>query len=274
VSVIKKNNKLSNSIFRKFVIILITYISVSVAVYFFGEKFIYFPPAPSYSDNEKIIKLKTSTGEKISSFFYKNPEADYTILYCHGNAEDIGFFFNPILNRLYKLNFSVFVFDYNGYGTSQGKPSEKKTYDDARAAYKYVVEELKIPPEKIILYGHSLGAAVAIDLAANNKVAGVILEAPFISAFRVITQLPLFPFDRYINISKIDKLKSPVLVMHGKKDEVIPFWHGKKIFENVGAPKLSLWVDDADHINLAATAGIKHDNIIREFVALVKNSNH
>jgi len=272
VSVIKENNKLTTKLFRALVVIIITYFSASVLVYFSAEKFIFLPPEkPSYSDNDKIIKLKTLNGEYISAKYFNNPTADYIVIYCHGNAEDIGIFFYAILNKLYKLNFSVFAFDYRGYGTSQGKSSEDNTYQDVRAAYKYVVEELKIPPEKIILYGHSLGAAVAIDLAAEKKVAGVILEAPFISAFRVITKYPLFPFDRFKNILKVDKIKAPVLVLHGKKDEVIPFWHGQKVFEKIKSKKLSLWVDDADHINLANKAGIKQDNIINEFIALINN---
>ncbi len=266
------DNKLKK-VFRIVMIFFITYFSVSLLVYFFGERLIFFPPnPPSYSDNETILQIDIPKGQKITATYYKNPKSEYTIIYCHGNAEDIGVFTFYVLNKLYKLNFSFFSFDYTGYGIISGKPSEKNTYQDAQAAYEYVVKQLNIPPEKIIIYGHSLGAAVAIDLATQKEVAGVILEAPFISAFRVITQFPLFPFDRYRNISKISKINCPVLVLHGKKDDVVPFWHGQKIFEKANDPKLFLWVDDADHINLASAAGKKYDNIINEFVSLLNSS--
>lgn len=235
-----------------------------IYAYFLADSLIFQPQFSSYKDNEKIIKLTTSDGAKISAKFYENPNAAHTILFSHGNAEDIGEM-DLMLAEFQKNGFAVLAYDYRGYGTSDGKAAEEKVYQDIDAAFAYLTNELKLPPEKIIVHGRSLGSAVSIDLAARQKVGGLIVESSFISAFRVLTKYKIAPFDKFQNISKIKSVKCPVLFIHGRKDRIIPFWHGEKLFAEANEPKFSLWIDEADHNNIFEVGGKTYSQAIQDF---------
>jgi len=222
------------------------YLFFILYAYFFSDKIIFLEPASSYQDDDTIIKIRTRDGALISAKYLPNPDARFTILYSHGNAADIGNL-QHVLEEFHNHGFAVFTYDYEGYGTSTGRPSEQKTYEDVDAAYRYLTVTLKIPPNRIISYGQSLGAALAIDIASRKPVAGLIAESPFVTSFRTLTVLPIVPFDKFDNLSKIRLIEAPTLIIHGKKDHVIPFWHGKKLYENVNAPKQYLWLGDAGH---------------------------
>ena len=140
---------------------LYLYIGLGIFAYFFADRLIFQPQHHSYSDNNSITKLTTPSGEKIASKFFKNPSAEYAILFSHGNAEDI-FTSENFTQKLSDAGFNVFAYDYRGYGLSEGKPSEKNSYEDAETAYNYLTNELKNAPEKIIIFGRSLGGAVAM----------------------------------------------------------------------------------------------------------------
>jgi len=240
------------------------YLGLLLIAWFFPDKVIFQPQPSSYKDGPDVIKIRTQNGETISAKFYENPGAEYTILFSHGNAEDIGDI-EPIILYVRDSGFSVFAYDYRGYGTSQGTPSEKKAYEDINAAYGYLTGDLKIPPARVILHGRSLGGAVAVDLASREPVAGLILESTFITAFRVVTYIPVLPFDKFESISKLEKVSCPVLVIHGRQDGVIGFHHGEKLFSAVRGPKVSLWVDDAGHNNLFDTARESYLKTIQDF---------
>ena len=232
----------------------------------FADKLIFQPQPSSYRDNSEIIKLTAASGERISARFFQNPKAEYTILFSHGNAEDIGtaaFF----LEELRNAGLAVFAYDYRGYGTSEGKPSEENVYQDAQRAYKYLTSELKIPPEKIIVHGRSLGGAVAIDLAAREKCGGLIVESSFVSAFRVVTKYPIFPFDKFESLKKINRVQCSVLFIHGKKDTLIPFWHAEQLITAANEPKFSLWIDEGDHNNIYSIGRKFYLEKIRDFAA-------
>jgi hypothetical protein len=229
---------------------IFVYFGVFFILYFFADNIIFQPQSPSYRDTNEIVKLDVGGGEKISAIHLKSQDSRYTILFNHGNAEDIGTT-RETLERLRSMEFSVFSYDYRGYGTSSGQASESNSYQDADAAYRYLVDDLQIAPNKIIVLGRSLGGAVAVDLASRRVVGGLIIESSFVTAFRVVTHIPLFPFEKFNSLSKIGNVRCPVLVIHGKKDEVIPTWHGERLFQEANVPKLSLWVDGAGHNNLA-----------------------
>jgi abhydrolase domain-containing protein 17 len=243
---------------------LFVYLGLLIFAYFFADKLIFQPQFSSYKDNSEIIKLTTSNGEKISAKFYPNPNATHTILFCHGNAEDLNTA-GSMLKEFQKNGFAVLTFDYRGYGTSEGFPTEENVYRDADAAYEYLTNELKIPPEKIIVHGRSLGGAVAIDLASRQKVGGLIVESSFVSAFRVLTSYQITPFDKFKNLDKIKQVKCPVLFIHGRKDQIIPFWHGEKLFAEANEPKFSFWIDEAGHNNIYQTGGKAYLQRIRDF---------
>jgi fermentation-respiration switch protein FrsA (DUF1100 family) len=243
---------------------ILIYGCLALYAYFGAERIIFQPQKASYSDSQEILKLKTQDGIHISALYLPNAKATYTILYSHGNAEDLGDL-KPMLEDLNALGFSVFSYDYHGYGTSRGEPSEKNAYQDINAAYAYLTEHLKIPPNRIILYGRSVGGGPTVDLASRQKVAGLVLESSFVTAFRVLTRIPIVPFDQFSNNRKLLKVYCPTLIMHGKKDRVIPFHHGEKLFAMANEPKRCLWVDKANHDNLPWIAGDLYAKTLRQF---------
>ncbi len=257
---------------RMLLSLILIYLTFAIIIYFQVEKIIFLPPPSTYQDTDEIIKLTSEDGTKLSSSYLLNPDAKYTILYAHGNASDLGMI-KPKLEQLKDIGFSVLAYDYRGYGTSEGKPSEKNTYKDIDTAYNYLTQELKIPPQQIIPFGCSLGGGSAIDLAVRKPVAGLITESTFTSIFKVKVPIKILPFDKFPNLEKISKVKCPVLIMHGKLDEVVPFYHSKQLFEQAPSPKLSLWIEDAKHNNFQYAAGERYTKILKEFIELVNNHN-
>ncbi len=239
---------------------------VAVFVFFYADRLIFQPQPASYPDSQNILKVKTVDGEMISAIYLPNPAATYTLLYAHGNAEDLGQIL-PALLDLQQMGFAVFSYDYRGYGTSQGNPSERNAYRDIDAAYQYLTTTLNVKPQQLIVYGRSVGGGSAIDLASHQPVAGAIVESTFTTAFRVLTRIPLFPFDKFSNIDKLDRLNCPLLVIHGTDDEVIPFAHGQQLFAAAKEPKQFLWVDGAGHNNLRDIAGDRYSTALQQFTA-------
>ncbi len=245
------------------VIAFVSYFGLMVFALLFAEQVIFQPRPASYKDDSSILKLETANLEKISAKYFQNENAEYTILFSHGNAEDIGdnFYFEELRNA----GFSVFAYDYRGYGTSDGTASEENAYEDIEAAYNYLVSDLNIQPEKIIVHGRSLGGAVSVDLASKKQCGGLIIESSFVSAFRVLTKYPVFPFDKFKSISKIKDVQCPVLIIHGKKDSLIAFWHGESLFAQANELKNHLWVDEANHNDLFAISKTDYLRAIQEF---------
>jgi len=236
---------------------------------FFGDRLIFQPQPSSYTDTDQILKLKTMKGAFISVFYLQNPGATYTILYSHGNAEDLGDI-REVLQRFHKHGFAVIAYDYSGYGTSSGQPSEDAAYADISAVYDHAVRKIGLRPENILLFGRSVGGGPSLDLAVRETVGGLILESSFVSAFRVVTTIPLFPVDKFNNLNKIKALPCPILVIHGKQDSIIPFWHGERLYEEANPPKMRFWVDAARHNDLMWTAGESYWETLERFVGLVE----
>ncbi|WP_293337524.1 alpha/beta hydrolase [Microcoleus sp. CAWBG58] len=270
----KKNIKLllfgEFSVKRLLSSLIFIYAFLCLYAVFFSDRLIFQPPAASYQDTSEIIKLSSANGMKISAVHFPNPQAQYTILYSHGNAEDLGYI-SSVLQDIRDIGFAVFAYDYQGYGTSQGKPSEYNVYRDISAAYSYLTQQLRVPPKQIILYGRSVGGGPAIDLAARQSVGGLVVESSFVSVFRVLTRIPLFPFDKFVNIDKIGKVRSPVLILHGKADRVVPFWHGEELFAAAKEPKLNFWVDRAGHNDLMEVAGDRYATTLQRFAGAIAN---
>src|SRR5215471_1594899 len=223
-------------------------------VAFFSDRLIFLPHPSSYKDGQEILKLTTRSGKKISALYLVNPQAKFTLLVSHGNAEDLGddrFW----LEELEHAGFSILAYDYEGYGTSEGKPGERAAYEDESAAYDYLTQTLGVATDKIIIYGRSVGSGPAVHLAARKPVAGLILQSPFVSAFRVLTRVPLLPFDKFPNYKDNRKVHCPLLIIHGDSDTVIAPWHGKKLYELANEPKKYVPVPGADHNDLEMVAG-------------------
>jgi len=187
-----------------------------------------------------------------------NEEKDpFTIIYSHGNAEDIGQSAELMKLLKNKLQANVVSYDYVGYGTCKGRPSEDKCYKSILTVYNYLLKN-GVKSEKIVLFGRSLGSGPAVHLAfllskMKTKIAGVILQSPLESAIRVVsTRLATLPVDMFENIKKIDKIRCPILIMHGTMDEVVPYVHGQHLEAKV-SPKY-LWrfysINGAGHNNI------------------------
>lgn len=252
-------------LFSVFIIAVIAYIGLVLFAYFCSNSLIFPVPQAHYQDTSQIIKLKTRDNTLISAIYLPQEHTQYTILFSHGNAEDLGTTMS-FLKDLQQHGFTVFSYDYHGYGTSEGKPGEQNCYRDIDAAYDYLTQTLKIPPKKIILYGYSLGSGPTVDLAIRKPIAGIILAAPFVSAFRVMTHYPVLFFDKFENLKKIPQLKAPLLIMHGTKDHIVPFWHGKTLYDAAPLPKQHLWVKNAGHATIMELAGNTYWQTINDFV--------
>jgi abhydrolase domain-containing protein 17 len=240
------------------------YACVCLYAWFFADSRIFLPPTPSYSDSREILKFKTSDGVKLSALYLPNLKATQTILFSHGNGDDLGQI-RPLLTALQTSGFSVFAYDYRGYGTSGGRPTEQGSYRDVEAAYDYVTKTLHVPPQNIIGHGRSLGGAITLELAAHHPLGGLILESTFVSAFRVLAPFPFLPFEKFHSIGKLARVHSPVLVMHGTNDQTIPLWHGQKIYNLLQQPKQFLWVEGGDHNDLLDIAGTQYLQKIQAF---------
>lgn len=251
--------------------VIIIYVIVCLYVFFFADGKIFLPQPSTYQDSKEILKLTTPDRIQLSAVFLPNPASTYTILYAHGNAEDLGDI-QPVLEKLQSIGFSVFAYDYRGYGTSQGTPTEQNAYQDIDTVYDYLTKKMLIPTQKIIAYGRSVGAGSAVDLASRKPLAGLIIESAFTTAFQVIAPFPIFPFDKFRNIDKIVKVNCPVLVMHGKADDTIPFSHGQKLFAAAKEPKHYLWVAEAGHNDFMWVAGEQYAKTLWEFIRLVDSS--
>jgi len=237
-----------------------------------SDRMIFVPPHKSYSFEPEMVMIETPSGEKICAYYFVNSNAEFTLLYSHGNAEDIGQN-RFVFERFVEKGFSVLAYDYRGYGLSQGRPSEKNAYEDAAAAYAYLTDQAGVPANKIIPFGRSLGGSLAVGIAAEKPVAGLILQSAFTSAYRVVTRVPIFPFDKFKNLDKIDKINCPVLIMHGAKDGIVKPWHGEALYQAANKPKSYLMVEGAGHNDdLAAAAWDQYWQAIEEFKKMISKT--
>lgn len=239
----------------------------------YSEDLIFLPQAPTYSWSDELVSIQSKNSSApdqvntIVASYLKNPDANHTILYSHGNAVDLGGL-QHLQNDFYRHGYSIIIYDYSGYGLSGGDASEQQVYNDVTAVYAYLLEQEKLSPGQIISYGHSLGTAVATELAYKKPVAGLVLESPFTSAFRVKTVYPLLPFDKFSSIDKIDKVNTPVFITHSRDDAIVPFWHGEELFDQARQPKKSLWLDHAGHTNITHKAlfWLELDSFVKNFI--------
>jgi fermentation-respiration switch protein FrsA (DUF1100 family) len=254
-----------------FVGIILIYLCIAATAYFLADRLIFLPPASSYAPGDlPVAPIVTEDSATITALHLPNDTAVFTIIHSHGNAEDLGQL-APLLERLRdEAGVSVLAYDYRGYGLSTGgPPTAAATSRDLRAVYEFAMRELGVPPHRIILHGRSVGTGPAVELAAREPVGGLILESGFVSAFRVVTRAPLLPFDRFPNLRRMRSVRAPVLVIHGTRDEVIPFSHGRRLYEAATEPRRRLWVEDAGHNDLVQVAGGAYWRAIRDFVRVL-----
>ncbi len=188
------------------------------------------------------------------------------IIRCHGNAEDaLGTLW--ALKELANDGYTVASVDYPGYGLSDGSPDEKGCYRNVHRLYDWLIEARGFKPEEIIVDGFSIGTGPATELAATRPCGGLILEAPFLSAPRVVTRVRLLPVDPFPNLKRIGAVKCRVLMIHGTGDRVIPYSQGQALFKLANEPKRFVTVDDGDHNTLVDDMGFdNYYELIKSFV--------
>ena len=238
--------------------VVLAYFVIILFVYFYQRSLLYHPSENNYL-NEKIsfsyeeIFIETDKNIKLKSWFIEKDLNKFkTILIFHGNAGNL---FNRIykLNELNKLDLNILIISWRSFSGNKGKPSEKNLYHDAEQAVKWLKAK-GLDNKNIILYGESLGTGVATELASKNNFGGIILESPFTSmADAAKIYYPYLPVnlllrDRYDSESKINDIKTPILIMHGKMDNIVQQKMGLELFEKANNPKFSYFPDEDDHM--------------------------
>lgn len=236
---------------------LLVYAGFALLLYLSQHKLLYFPtadlvatPAQAGLAYEEIF-LTTADGTRIAAWFVPAENARGVLLFCHGNAGNISHRLES-LEIFHALGLAVLIFDYRGYGASSGHPSEEGTYQDAEAAWQYLVQERHVSPAEIIIFGRSLGGAVAARQAAKTSPRALILESSFTSVPDLAASLyPFFPVRlmsrfHYETKKELQRIHCPVLIVHSPQDEIIPFAHGRALYEGAAPPKRFLEIS-GDH---------------------------
>ena len=249
-----KINKMT--IWYIFLSLILAYFLILTIIYFSQRSLMYHPSTNNFLDenklNHKIEKIRISSDNELKAWYFKKNENFKTLLFFHGNA-------GSLENRIYKLNYlsklklNYIIVAYRGFSGNKGNPTEEGLYKDARAA-KYWLNLNNISDQNIIIYGESLGTAVAIDLAKDHKFAGIILESPFTSMLELSRKYyPWAPSklllkDKYETDKKIKKIFSPILILHGKKDKIVPFEMGEELFKKANNPKYNYFIENDGHM--------------------------
>jgi fermentation-respiration switch protein FrsA (DUF1100 family) len=234
---------------------LAVYVGLIVLLYIFQSRMIFYPYRPHDYRPEEVglpyqsVQLTASDGLHLDAWYIPAEEAEFTVLFCHGNAGNISHRLDTLL-LFHDLGLNCLIFDYRGYGRSEGRPSEQGVYRDAHAAWDWLTEQQQIPPGRILVFGRSLGGSVAArlaaDLAEQNSPppAALVLE----SAFTSVTDMgkhyyPWFPIRwfarfQFDTVDAVKRVQSPILVIHSPEDEIVPFKFGQKLYESASQPKV------------------------------------
>jgi len=262
------------------VLILIAVLLAAIVVVpvLFEKRLIYFPFRRLEVTPKELglrfeeVRLVADDGTALHGWFLPVEGARHTVLVCHGNAGNISHRLDRALLMHAKLKTDVFLFDYRGYGLSEGTPDEQGTYRDARAALRYLITERGIDRANLIVFGESLGAAVALQLALEEPVRALVLEAPFTSIGDMARSVPPFlPLGRllrtrYDNLAKVSGLRVPLLVLHGDRDTTVPFAQGQRLFDAAPEPKRFFAIPGASHNDTYLIGGDAYWQAWREFL--------
>ena len=240
------------------IIIFIFYALILVTLYLFQRNLLYHPSENNYyGDKLKVsvskVKIKTKDNIELLAWYHKKNTGNFkTILFLHGNA-------GSLENRIHKINhfkdfdINFLIIAWRGFSGNKGSPTELGLYEDAKSAIIWLKNK-GLKNQDIILYGESLGTGVVTEIAQNNNFAGIILESPFTSMIDAAkNKYPIFPIkyllkDKYESDKKIKNINSPILIMHGEVDKIVPFWMGKKMYNIANKPKYSYFSKYDNHM--------------------------
>ncbi len=252
------------------------YLALVILIYFLQARLIYFPFATLEANPAQIglayddVQLETDDGVQLHGWYLPAPNAAFTVLFFHGNAGNISHRLDS-LRLFHTLGVNVLIFDYRGFGNSGGSPSESGTYLDASAAWRHLIEVRQLRPDQVILFGRSLGGAVASWLAVRVPARGLILESSFSSLPALGTDhYPLLPvrwlsWYRYDTQSRLASLSMPVLIAHSRDDRIVGFHHAEVLYESAPAPKTLLEMRGG-HNDGFLISGDGYVHGLREFV--------
>ncbi len=254
------------------------YLAILAAVYAFQAKLVYFPTREVRHFPTEVgllfqpFRLKTADGPSIAGWLVPGPGGalDRVVLFCHGNGGNIGHRLDT-LRIFHELGLAAAVFDYRGYGESEGAPSEEGTYRDAEAVWHWLKEDKGVEPRDIVVWGRSLGGAVAAWLAREKNPGGLVLESTFTSApdvgARAYPFLPvrLLSRFRYDTREYVNSVRCPTLVMHSPQDEIVPYDIGRQVFE--AAPNATFFELSGGHNDGFLVSETSYKQAIREFLA-------
>ena len=254
-----KKNFIKMNLFTLLLLILIlVYFTILASTYIFQRNLLYHPTENNYSGDQILVSIEKVTIRTkdninlIAWYHNKNIEKYKTILFLHGNAGSLENRIHKI-NHFKNMNVNFLIIAWRGFSGNKGKPSETGLYLDARSAVEWLKSQ-GISENQIIIYGESLGTGVAVEIGQNKNFAGIILESPFTSMIEAGKEIyPYLPVklllkDKYQSDKKIKNIKSPILVMHGKVDNIVPFYMGKKMYKLANEPKYSYFSDYDDHM--------------------------
>ena len=244
-----------------------------------AESFIFYPDDYFIGDPSdwgmpfEDVYFSTEDGLTLNGWFVPG-DKEMTWLWFPGNAGNISYRLDNLRLLHHRLSLNIFIFDYRGYGRSQGRPSEEGTYLDAEAALTYLRSRRDIDPEAIIFFGRSLGSAIAVNLATKHKCLGLILESPPTSLVGMMKRLfPSLPPEelpiKYDSLSKIKRISVPLLILHGDCDEVVPFFMGRKLYEAANEPKQFYTIENAGHNDTYMVGGEEYFQAIEDFIESV-----
>ena len=228
-------------------IIFIIYFLILVILYFFQRSLLYEPTENNYNKDKLTVlinqvKIKTQDNIELLAWYHKKDTGNFkTILFLHGNAGSLENRIHKI-NHFKNMNINLLIIAWRGFSGNKGNPTEKGLYDDANSAVRWLEKE-GVMKKDIVIYGESLGTGVVTEIAQNNNFAGIILESPFTSMIDAAkNKYPFLPIrfllkDKDESDKKIQNIKSPLLIMHGEVDKIIPFWMGKKMYDIANEPK-------------------------------------
>ncbi len=265
---------------------IIAYSCACVFLFFYQPRLIFFPS----SDVEKTplhfnipyqevclpVEVTAKKSQLIHGWWMQTDRpSDRVLLFLHGNSLNIGANINRA-NFFRELGFSVLLIDYRGYGRSEGSfPNELQVYQDAVTAWNYLHYDQKIPSDKIFIYGHSLGGAIAIDLAVKKPdAAGLIVESSFSSIRDMVARqktFSIFPVDliltqRFESIKKLPNLKIPVLFIHGSDDSTVPAFMSQSLYAVAPEPKKLVTIPDAEHNDVAEVAPYEYKKVVHSLI--------
>ncbi len=260
--------------------ILAAFLLFFVVLRLLEPRFIFYPlkyPKGDWETQRYAFEIQdhffeTADSVRLHAWYLPRQDAIATILLFHGNAGNLSHRLDLLAKFRENLPVNIFIFDYRGYGRSEGKPSEAGLYRDGEAAYRYLTQKLSVSPDKLILFGRSLGGAVAVDLAQHEKAAGLILESTFSTgkdmARRMFGAIPVWWIMKIKldSAGKIQNVKMPKLFLHGTRDELVPIELGKKLFALAPPPKKFVAIPGAKHNDIYETGGETYYQAIAEFI--------